>query len=164
MSTPKDPIDPLAAVKIINLTPHSITTPITLRPDEGPWTLAPSGVVANVIRWSMLAAPIGDIPTSRVSYGAIENLPNPEWIALPSPCDVPGAVPEGSRWCLVCGAQDGHHPPPRAVAVYYVVSSVVVEAARRAGRAIEDLLVPGQQIRDEAAGYLVEYRSLTRVG
>lgn len=148
--------------EIINLTPHAIRIPVTLRPEEGEWTLEPSGAIARAAEVVSPAPPIGDIPTSTVSYGAVENLPAPKWTTLPSPCDVPGAVPEGSRYCLVCGAQDGHHPPPRAVAVYYVVSSLAADAAKRSGRTTEDLLVPGQQIRDEA-GRIVGCRSLARV-
>lgn len=150
-------------MKIVNLTPHAITIPTTLNPEMGPWTLAPSGVIARASEFVTDATPIGDIPTSRISYGAVEGLPDPEWVTLPNPCDAPGAVPDGSRFCLVCGAQDGHHETPRAPAVYYVLSSLAADAARRGGRTTEDLLVPGQQIRDDA-GRIVGCRSLARIG
>ncbi len=150
-------------MKIVNMTPHSISIPATLRPDLGPWTLEPSGQIVRAIEIVNEATPIGDIPTSRIQFGGIEGLPPPEWRNLPSPCDVPGAVPEGSSFCLVCGAQDGHVPgAPREPAVYYVVSTIAADAARRAGRTTEDLLVPGQQVRDET-GRIVGCRSLARV-
>jgi hypothetical protein len=149
-------------VKIVNLTPHAIIIPVTLRPEEGAWTLEPSGQIARAAEIATSAPPIGDIPTTYVTYGAVENLPEPQWIATPNPCAAPGAVPEGCRFCLVCGAQDGHHSPPRALAVYYVVSSLAAEAARRSGRTTVDLLVPGQQIRDED-GRIIGCGSLTRV-
>lgn len=151
-------------MKFVNLTPHTITIPATTHPERGAWTLEPSGTVARAIEISTDAPPIGDIPTTRVRYGAVEGLPDPEWIALPNPCDVPGAVPDGSRFCLVCGAMDGHVPgQPRAVAVYYVVSTITADAACCSGRTTEDLLTPGQQIRDES-GRVVGCRSLARVG
>lgn len=149
-------------MKIVNLTPHAITIAETRRPEMGAWTLEPSGAIARAAEVVTPATPISDIPTSRITYGVVENLPDPQWNELPSPCDVPGAVPEGSRFCLVCGAQDGHHPAPREVAVYYVVSSLAAEAARRSGRTTEDLLVPGQQVRDDA-GRIVGCRSLARI-
>lgn len=149
-------------MKFVNLTPHAVIIPETLRPEMGPWTLAPSGVIARAAEFVTEAPPIFDIPTSRVSFGAVEGLPDPEYVTLPSPCEEPGAVPEGSRFCLVCGAQDGHHLPPRAPAVYYVVSALAADAARRSGRTTEDLLVPGQQIRDNA-GRIIGCRSLARV-
>lgn len=152
----------MSECKIVNLTPHPITIPVTLRPDLGPWTLAPSGVIARATEIATPAHPIGYIPTSRVSYGAVEGIPAIQWVALPHPCDVPGAVPDGSRFCLVCGAQDSHHPAPREVAVYYVVSSLAAQAAARSGRATDDLLVPGEQIRDDA-GRIIGCRSLARV-
>lgn len=152
--------------KIVNLTPHAIVIPNLpvsgMDYERADWTLAPSGVIARAKEVVTASIPIGDIPTSRISYGAVEGLPDIEWRTLPSPCDVPGAVPEGGRWCLVCGAENGHHPPPREVVVYYVVSSLAADAARCSGRATDDLLVPGQQIRDEA-GRIVGCRSLARV-
>ncbi len=148
--------------KILNLTPHAITIPVTLDPEMGPWTLAPSGSIARVAEHADPSTPIGDIPTSRIEYGNVEGLPEPSWRTLPHPCDVPGAVPEGSSFCLVCGAQDGHHGAPREIATYYVVSSATAEAVRSSGRTTEDLLVPGQQIRDDA-GRIVGCRSLARV-
>jgi len=149
---------------IINLTPHAITITETGRPDLGPWTLAPSGRIARVAEKAFDAPPIGYIPTTRIELGAVEGLPEPAWMTLPNPCGQPGAVPEGSRFCLACGGMDGHVPgPPRAPAVYYVVSTIAADAARRSGRTTEDLLVPGQQIRDEA-GRIIGCRSLARVG
>lgn len=150
-------------MRIVNLTPHAIVIPVTGEPDRGPWTLAPSGTIARVEEIVTDAGHIGDIPTTRVRYGIVEGLPDPEWRELPNPCDAPGAVPDGSRWCLVCGAQDGHMPgPPREVAVYYVVSVITAQAVRGSGRTTEDLLTPGQQLRDDA-GRVVGCRSLARV-
>jgi hypothetical protein len=149
-------------MKIINLTPHPITIPVTLRPDAGEWTLVPSGTIARAAEIATPDAPIGDIPTCHVTYGAVEGLPEPRRVTLPSPCDIPGAVPEGSITCLVCGATDGHHPAPTAIDTYYVVSSLTAEAARRSGRTLDDLLVPGQSIRD-ADGRIVGCQSLARV-
>ena len=150
--------------KIVNLTPHAITIAATLRPDLGAWTLEPSGQIARAAEIVSAATPIGDVPITCVRFGAVEGLPDPEWRELPNPCDVPGAVPEGSRYCLVCGAQDGHVPgAPRELAVYYVVSTIAAEAARCSGRTTADLLVPGQQIRD-ASGRVIGCRSLARVG
>ena len=150
-------------IAIVNLTPHAIVIPVTRRPERGPWTLEPSGHIARVVEIAADADPIGDIPTTRIWHGAVEGLPDPEWVDLPNPCGQPGAVPDGSRFCLVCGATDGHVPgSPRAPAVYYVVSTITADAARRSGRTVEDLLVPGQQIRDEA-GRIVGCRSLVRV-
>ena len=154
-------------MKIVNLTPHAITIPNLpvsgMEHERATWTLEPSGKIARAIEVSIPAPPIGDIPTTRVSYGGVEDLPDPEWISLPSPCDVPGAVPDGSRFCLVCGAMDGHVPGrPRAVAVYYVVSAIAANAAICRGRTTEDLLTPGQQIRDES-GRIIGCNSLARV-
>ena len=151
-------------MKIVNLTPHAITIPETAHPEHGAWTLPPSGTVARANELAVFAGWIGDIPTSLINYGAVQDLPDPEWTVLPNPCDEPGAVPEGSRFCLACGAMDGHVPgSPRVPAVYYVVSTIAAEAARRAGRTTEDLLVPGQQLRDDA-GRIIGCRSLARVG
>lgn len=148
---------------IINLTPHEIVIPETLRADRGEWRLAPSGKIARAIEIVTNATPIGDIPTILVSYGIVEDLPDPRWIDLPHPCDVPGAVPPGSDFCLVCGGMGGHVPgTPRTPAVYYLVSMIAAEAARCSGRTTEDLLTPGQQIRDEH-GRIIGCRSLTRV-
>ncbi len=147
---------------IKNLTPHAITIPVTKAADLGPWTLEPSGAIARAVETAVEAPPIGYIPISYVTYGAVEGLPDPEWMTLPHPCDVPGAVPEGSTTCLVCGATEGHHAAPVEPAVYYVVSSIAAEAARRSGRTLDDLLVPGQPIRDDA-GRIVGCRSLMRV-
>ncbi len=149
---------------IVNLTPHAITIPATCRPEHGAWTLEPSGKIARAAEIAAEAAPIGDVPTTRVRYGAVEDLPDPEWISLPNPCDAPGAVPPGSGQCLACGAIDCHVPgSPRAPAVYYVVSAITADVARRNGRTTEDLLTPGQQIRDDA-GRVVGCRSLVRIG
>jgi hypothetical protein len=151
---------------IVNLTPHAITIPdlpVSGMEERADWTLAPSGTIARAAETIISAPPIGDIPTSYMRYGAAEGIPEPTWSYPPNPCDEPGAVPEGSSFCLVCGAQDGHHAPPRAPAVYYVVSTLAAEAARHSGRTLADLLVPGQQIRDEA-GRIVGCRSLARVG
>jgi hypothetical protein len=151
-------------LKIVNLTPHAITIPATARPERGEWTLPPSGRIARVAEAVTDAAPIGDIPTTRVRYGAVEDLPEPEWRVLPNPCDAPSAVPEGSRFCLACGATDGHVPgAPREPAIYYVVSTIAADAARRFGRTTEDLLTPGQPIRD-SAGRVVGCLSLVRIG
>jgi len=152
---------------IVNLTPHAITIPNLpvsgMDYERADWTLAPSGKIARALEESTPGPSIGDIPTSRVSFSGVVDIPEPQWLELPSPCDVPGAVPEGSRFCLVCGAQDGHVPGnPREVAVYYVVSTIAAEAARSSGRTTEDLLVPGQQIRDEA-GRIIGCQSLARV-
>lgn len=151
-------------MKIVNLTPHIITISVTARPECGPWTLAPSGKIARVVEISTAAAPLGDIPITHIRYGDVEDLPDPEWIELPNPCDDPGAVPEGSDQCLACGAIGCHVPgSPRAPATYYVISTIVADAARRNGRTTEDLLTPGQQLRDET-GRIVGCRSLARVG
>ncbi len=150
-------------MKIVNLTPHAITIPETLTPDLGPWTLEPSGQIARAIEVVIKAPPLGNIPTTRSYFDGVEGLPAPEWRTLPNPCDVPGAVPEGSSFCLVCGAQDGHVPgTPREPAVYYVVSTITAAEARCAGRTTEDLLTPGQQVRDPS-GRVVGCRSLARV-
>jgi hypothetical protein len=150
-------------MKIVNLTPHAITVTVTNAPELGPWTLEPSGQIARAVERVSESTPLGHIPTSRISFDGVEGLPGPEWRTLPSPCDMPGAVPEGSSVCLVCGAQDGHHPPPREPAVYYLVSTIAADAARRSGRTTEDLLTPGQQVRDDA-GRIIGCRSLARVG
>jgi hypothetical protein len=151
-------------MKIVNLTPHAIVIPDTARPERGAWTLEPAGKIARAVEISTAATPIGDIPTTRVRYGGVEDLPDPQWIALPNPCDEPGAVPEGSDQCLACGAIGCHVPgTPRAPAVYYVISTITADAARHNGRTTEDLLTPGQQIRD-ASGRVVGCRSLVRVG
>lgn len=151
---------------IINLTPHAITIQnlrVSGTEELADWTLAPSGTIARVLETADDAPPIGDIPTTYVRYGAIDGLPDPEWTELPHPCDAPGAVPEGSRFCLVCGAMDGHVPgAPRVHTVYYVVSSITADAARRLGRVTSDLLTPGQPIRDDA-GRIIGCRSLSRV-
>lgn len=154
-------------MKIVNLTPHAIVIPdlpISGMEERANWTLEPSRKIARAVEITEPAAPIGDVPTTRVRFDGVEDLPDPEWIALPNPCDEPGAVPDGSSFCLACGAQDGHVPgSPRAVAVYYVVSTIAADAAQRSGRTTEDLLTPGQQIRDDA-GRIIGCRSLARVG
>lgn len=151
-------------MKIVNLTPHAIVIAATARPELGAWTLEASGTIARVTELVTDAAPIGDIPTTHVRYGVVEDLPDPEWVLLPNPCDEPGAVPEGSDQCLACGAIGCHVPgAPRAPAVYYVVSTITADAARRSGRTTEDLLTPGQLTRDEA-GRVVGCRSLARIG
>ena len=149
-------------MKFINLTPHTITITETAHPEHGAWTLPPSGTIARASESAVFAGWIGDIPTSRISFGAVEGLPDPEWSSLPNPCDVPGAVPDGCQTCLACGSMDGHLSPPRAPAVYYVVSTIAADAARRGGRTTDDLLVPGQLVRDDA-GRVVGCRSLARV-
>lgn len=53
-------------------------------------------------------------------------------------------------------------PAPRD-GVYLVVSAVCVLAARAQGRMVNDLLVPGDQIRD-SSGRVVGCRSLARQG
>lgn len=147
---------------IKNLTPHAITIPVTKAPELGPWTLEPSGVIARAAETAVDAPPIGYIPISYVTYGAVEGLPDPEWMTLPNPCD--DVVPElrDLATCIACGATSGHHPAPVGPAVYYVISSIAAEAAKRSGRATHDLLVPGQPIRDDA-GRIVGCRSLMRV-
>lgn len=147
---------------IKNLTPHAITIPVTLAPELGPWTLEPSGVIARAVETSREAPPIGHIPISFVTYGDVDGLPDPEWITLPSPCDAVAAELRDLPTCVACGATGGHHPAPRALAVYYVVSSIAAEAAKRSGRPTDDLLVPGQPIRDDG-GRIVGCRSLMRV-
>ena len=52
-------------------------------------------------------------------------------------------------------------PDPTA-GTYYIVSMVTAMAARASGRAFEDLLTPGQQIRDDA-GRVIGCQSLQRV-
>jgi hypothetical protein len=51
--------------------------------------------------------------------------------------------------------------PPPSEGTYYILSSLAADAAYRTGRPTEDLLVPGQQIRDEA-GKIVGCASLCR--
>lgn len=53
-------------------------------------------------------------------------------------------------------------PDPRD-GVYLVVSAICVMAARAQGRSVDDLLVPGDQIRD-SAGRVIGCRSLARQG
>ena len=155
-------------MKIVNLTPHAITIPGLVR-HVGPspadvvlddWTLSPSGAIARCAEQASPAAPIDGIPTSRVAFGAVEGLPVPAYEERPTAC---AGIP-ASDLCPECGGMDGHvsltyHVP----AIYYVVSIVVAQAARASGRAVDDLLTPGQQIRD-SDGRVIGCRSLARVG
>lgn len=167
---------------IVNLTPHAITItgadriaglaaidrargdldPPGDHPDHSQpppdWILPPSGTIARAAESVEPAAEIYDhrsdpdaagtrawaIPTTRVTFGAVDGLPEPRWTAA-----------EGSGY----GTRNAG--PGRRPAVYYVVSMVVALVARAQGRALDDLLVPGQQVRD-VHGRVIGCRSLAR--
>lgn len=146
----------------VNLTPHAVSVSGCTAPDgttDRTWTLSPSGRIARAVEHVEAAAPIEGIPTIRVRFDGVVDLPDPQWRDLPNPC---ADVPDDGLTCPVCGASSGHYPVPKAPAVYYVVSLVTAQAARATGRTVEDLLTPGQQIRDEH-GRVIGCGSLARV-
>lgn len=62
-------------MKIINLTPHTVTIVL----DEDETVIFPaSGEIARVAQEEELVTIWKDIPTVKLTFGEVENLPNPE--------------------------------------------------------------------------------------
>lgn len=61
-------------MNLMNLTPHALhlVTP------GGTVTIAPSGTVARCTQTSTSAGEVGGIPLSRVTYGDVQGLPEPQ--------------------------------------------------------------------------------------
>lgn len=120
--------------RIVNLTPHEIVIPST------GWRLAPSGTIARASERHEPAPSIGGEPPSDLHPTGLPSIPTSY---------------------QTFGAPEGLPAP--APGTYLVVSMVTAMAAHAAGRATDDLLVPGAQIRDEAGrvtgcGSLVRWR------
>lgn len=118
---------------IINRTPHDIHV------------LAPDAPASGRPLITLPAAPRGEVARVEVTTSHIDGRVS----------TIDGvAVPIGrAQWGQVVGL-----PPPEA-GVHHVVSVIVVEAAIDAGREAHDLLVPGDQVRDDR-GRIVGCRGL----
>lgn len=121
-------------MSIINLTPHMIS--VTNGTEK--WDILPSGNIARATEHPVPTDPIDGIPTTRVSFGTVEDLPTP------SPAHIDLATGDFV-----------------VVDTYYVVSALAAASAHRSGRTYVDLLVPGQQIRD-SNGRIIGCASLCR--
>lgn len=117
---------------IINLTPHTIS--VTNGTEK--WDILPSGSIARATEHPVPSDPIDGLPTTHVSFGAVEGLPT----------SVPAIDPTTGDF---------------VVDTYYIVSALAADAAYRSGRTYVDLLVPGQQIRD-SNGRIIGCASLCR--
>jgi hypothetical protein len=59
--------------RLVNLTPHAIT----IRAGDCDLTVPPSGQVARVTSREVPGDPIGNVPTVRREWGAVDGLPEP---------------------------------------------------------------------------------------
>lgn len=121
---------------VINCTPHAVTI--------AGYTIPPSGQIARALETSTIVGSLRSaahppIPLTRTEYTALV-------MSIPAPTGDPS------------DRMDVGFPEP-SEAVYYVVSLVAVQCAARVGRTTADLLVPGQQLRDEQ-GRVIGCRSL----
>jgi hypothetical protein len=121
--------------KIVNLTPHPIAI--------GSLTLEPAGPPARAGEYVEQADPIQ--------------------LSIPDPARAPAdrldyEVP--TSWVTYTRLEDLPDPTPDT---YYVVSLVVAQAAAALHRTTDDLLTPGEQVRDDK-GRIVGCKSLARVG
>lgn len=118
---------------IINLTPHTISVTNGIEK----WDILPSGNIARAAEYPVPSLPIEGIPTTRVTFGVVEDLPM--FPAVHIDLETGETVPD----------------------TYYIVSALAAAAAHRSGRTYVDLLVQGQQIRD-SNGRIVGCASLCR--
>lgn len=139
-------------MKIINLTPHAIT----LAGD--PISIPPSGTVARAGEYVQPADPIQFSlePTTTDERGLI--MCGSHRRDLPCPDCATTTVP--TSWVTYTRIEDLPDPAP---GVYYVVSLVTAQATVASHRSTDDLLTPGEQVRDDK-GRVIGCRSLARVG
>ena len=149
---------------IINRTPHDITImPLGATTSDQPIAVLPAakrGEVARVEQTTIRDGRFISLDVASVT-NRHPDLPPEVAVAFAEDLDKLDGVEEGRQHIPIGRAAWGQVvglPEPMS-GVYHIVSVIVAEAAVDAGRTIDDLLVPGDQIRDDR-GRIVGCRGL----